>query len=875
MKPNALDHLMKSSLLALPFARCCLAVAIAALHSLAMGTEPNIKELLPTTPYGEYVSAVAVNNKYVLVGSGLDTFGGVANAGTVRVFDAVSGKQIRQFGSPTPASSFNFGSSVTLRGSQALVGSGNSKAYLYDLATNKLIREFIPVSGSASFSAAAAMDGTYVVLGDEADSSSRGAVYVFDQLTGVQKYKLTVAGAAANDLFGASLAISGGLLVVGAPGEATGTGGAYCYDLSSGQFAQKLIATDSATNRYYGSSVALSGRLAYIGSSRRDGDRGAIYVVESTTGVERDIWVHPNAQVGDSLGYEGQLAVSGNLLVAYTPVRSSSDGGVHFFDATTGKHLGNLAYTSEIFGGAALSLFEGRLALAGDYFGNSAKVFLASPVAAPRPGIVVAGVGDVAPASFGLALAAMKSLAISPTGTVLIKTGFTGTASNSGKDEGITNFDGDYLSGVVVKSRQSPIGQYAFSTFPAFVANQATQLLFRSPLINFGVSKSVNSTNNEGIFSGDLFSPLLRKGEALADFGNAQVATINQFVQSRETVQKSWAVSLGLKVGTAGVVAGTDSGLLVRSSLNVTLKALREGETSNNAALPYGQFTGRVSAMDQMAFSSALQGSVASNQAVFRQPLVGIASIVAIKGADGTFTGGFYSTFVGETISTTEATVYRATLSGLPVAQNEGLWSDGSFLVGKSLQAGVISGSKVTKILGFWAVQDRVLVHLQITGPGVTARNDSVLVLVQENGAQLTLMREGSPAAQCADGARIGAFQKIEVDPETGHYAVLASLTGAAADSNQALFFGKVTEGDAVNLTGLRLPVLAVRKGTRHLVPFGGSSNKILSINLPVNLQDASGAGTRGNARLLNSSGALVYELTFDNKVRQTLVSSF
>ena len=870
---------MKSSLTVVPFIRGCLAVFFAATHSLLIATEPTIKELLPATFYGDDVSAVVVNNKYVLVGSGFETFGGVASAGTVRVFDAVSGKQVRQFGSPPPVISFNFGRSVVLRGSQALVGSSNFKAYLFDVATNKLIREFNPVSGTAitsSFSDAAAMDGTYVVLGDEADNGGRGSVYVFDQLTGVQKYKLTVAGAAANSLFGSSLAISGGLLVVGAPGEATGTGGAYCYDLSSGEFVQKLIATDSATNRNYGSSVALSGRLAYIGSTGRDGGRGAIYVVEATTGVERDIWVHPNAQANDGLGSEKQLAVSGNLVTAYTPVRSSSEGGVQFFDATTGKHLGNLAYTSETFGGAALSLFEGRLALAGNDFANPSKVFLISPVAAPRPGIVIAGVGDAAPGNYtGLALAALKSSAISPTGTVMIKTGFTGTASNGGKDEGITTFDGDYLRSVTAKSRQDPIGQYAFSTFPALVANQATQVLFRASLINSGSLKSVNSTNNDGIFSGDLFPPLLRKGETSADFGGAQVASINQFVQSRETVQKSWAASVGLKVGIAGVLAGTDSGLLVRSSLNATITHLREGEGAGSTGALYGQFTGRLSAMDQVAFSTALQGDVSQNQAVFRQPLGGNTELVARKGSSAVFTGGFYSAFLGETISTTEATIYRATVSGVPVAQNEGLWSNGSYVVAKSLQAGGISGSKITKILGFWAVQDQVLVQLQITGSGITASNDSVLVLVQENGAQLTLMREGSPAPQCADGALIGAFQKIELDPESGHYAVLASLTGAATDSNQALFFGKVTDGDAVNLSGLRLPTLAVRKGSRHLVPFGGSSNKILSINLPVNAQDASGAGTRGNARLLNAAGELVYELTFDNKVRQTLLSLF
>jgi hypothetical protein len=845
----------------------CLKVAfIFGSISLATATEPVLKELVtPSNPGG--ADGIAISQKYVVMGSALEDVGSVLQAGRARVWDAVSGKLVREFQSTTPAANAQFGSAVAIRGTVALIGeqraAGGGKAYLIDLAKNVVLQTYTPTNAtpSALTGARVAFDGQFVVLGAPGDNGNRGAVFVFNQATGAQLFKMVPSDVAAGDSFGTALDISGGIMVAGSPGDDAFTGSIYCFDLITGNQVQKTIATDSAPNRNYGESVALSGRLAVVGSSRRDNDRGSIYIVEPVTGVERYVIQHPGAISGDSLG--GDLAVDGNLIVASSTVLSNNRGGARFFDLVTGAYLGNLSSMTFPYFGSKVALYGGRLATAGGYSFTTTKAYTVSFVAAPQPDPVQFTKGQDAHPTQRVAFGLLKRAAVTPTGKSLFHATLTGTDSNRNRDQGIYEVDGTLSE--ELRSRFTLFllpGTPTPSVFSDVMQNQTAEFLARVTL----AGSSISTATNECIVSN---FQTFQKGTPIGEFSNAVASKLGQLAQSTDAMEY-WVTGLTLKTGVAGVTTGTDSALMARTTGGgVVVTALQEGGPAGTTGANYGQMTGRITAMDHILFSTALQGDPALNQAVFRQEPLQPTQLIARKGDPAPVIGGTFSTFLGETLSVTERSVFRATLTGSVPAQNEGLWSSNGYLVAKNTLAPGLGTLVVKKIIGFWAVRNQVLVHVQLGGTGVNGGNDSALYLYQEDGSALLLLREGALAPQCADGARWGALLRIEVNPDQGYYAVLATLAGAASDANQALFIGRTLDGNATTQRGARLPTLLARKGTRHLVPFGGTINKIRSINLPVSLMDASGAGTRGNAQTFSNSGHLIYTIDFDNKVQQ------
>src|SRR5690606_12153831 len=99
----------------------------------------------------------------------------------------------------------------------------------------------------------------------------------------------------------------------------------------------------------------------------------------------------------------------------------------------------------------------------------------------------------------------------------------------------------------------------------------------------------------------------------------------------------------------------------------------------------------------------------------------------------------------------------------------------------------------------------QVLVHARLAGQGITAANNEVVYLFQGGAGWQILLRKGSSAPGC-NGARVGAFQAIEVNSKDDDYAILISLTGTSTARNQALLRGDVSLGSSGATLGARRP---------------------------------------------------------------------
>ena len=90
---------------------------------------------------------------------------------------------------------------------------------------------------------------------------------------------------------------------------------------------------------------------------------------------------------------------------------------------------------------------------------------------------------------------------------------------------------------------------------------------------------------------------------------------------------------------------------------------------------------------------------------------------------------------------------------------------------------------------------------------------------------------------------------------------MLATLTGAAPGTDQALFVGNVGRGNTTDGFALRRPYLRLRKGQL----FDNQPSKIKSISLPTTNMAASGAGSMGRGRAISGS-TIVFTVEFDNE---------
>ena len=235
-----------------------------------------------------------------------------------------------------------FGSSVALSGSTALIGapqrnSSSGAAYMFVRRGTAWHQQTRLTAGDAAamtdFGSSVALNGSTALVGAPQRNSSSGAAYVFvPRGTGWhQQARLTAGDAAANDELGTSLALSGNTAVVGAPGKNIASGAAYVFVRRGTAWHQqaRLTAGDAAEEDNVGLSVAVSADTAVAGAPGQNGSSGAgyVFVRSGTTWYQQTRLTAGHTAAGDDLGTS--VALSGNTALVGAPGKSSSTGAVY------------------------------------------------------------------------------------------------------------------------------------------------------------------------------------------------------------------------------------------------------------------------------------------------------------------------------------------------------------------------------------------------------------------------------------------------------------------------------------------------------------------------------------------------------------------
>lgn len=286
----------------------------------------------------EYGASVAISGDTVVVGTLYYTVSGHQYAGRAYVFDATTGVLTETLNSPKVQSLGHFGWSVAVSGTTAVIGAPYEKAsgvatagnaYSFDTATGDLISKLTNPSpvGYGEFGYSVSVSGTTAVVG----AAGQNLAYVYDSATGGRISTLTSPCTCGQ--FGTSVAISGSTVIVGAPSATASSGPsdaglAYVFDSSGGAPTSTLTSGNPQSDGEFGNSVAISGADVLVGApgetSSTYAGAGNAYVFSSAGGAPTSTLTSPNAQTGGGFGWS--LAIDSLAEVVGAPFEQGTVG---------------------------------------------------------------------------------------------------------------------------------------------------------------------------------------------------------------------------------------------------------------------------------------------------------------------------------------------------------------------------------------------------------------------------------------------------------------------------------------------------------------------------------------------------------------------
>jgi len=828
---------------------------------------------------------VAANDRWIAVcESGNQDKGTLA--GAVHVFNAVTRAWTRKLTAPDGVANDRFGSSVSVWGDIAVIGASGATgnvshsgvAYVFNLRTGAFLRKLVPSVGSngGHFGSSVAVFGSRALVGAP-DTSGAGLAFVFDVNSGTELHVLTPLGAS-GDEFGASVALDGTLALVGAPqatGMAAHSGKAYLYDAVLGVILQDFKADDGVTNDSFGSSVALDRGLVLVGAplvSKFVQSTGAAYLFYASNGFQ--IKKIEAADSATSQFFGVCVALSGGLALIGADGdgdMGASAGAAYGFDATEGTQLYKVLAPDGAAGdhfGRFLAISRNTAVIGAyddkDLGPNSGSAYIVGSVSGPMTFDRVAQAKDFAPGTLGAVLSSLGEPVTNSNGYSVFTAVLSGQGVSLANNRGLWDdlAPGQALDLVVRKGDHLGSVDASGATNP--ILNHPSACIFEASYTGVGV----NAGNNRSILrdDGSTLLQLVRLGDTPAALGGARLSGFSQIAQSYgASYGQVAAVRLALGTGVSKVTSASDSGLLFVNDAGTVLGAIREGAVSP-AGDPYGQISRVGYHSDQADFVAGIQSEASTNQGVFRVTANGATSrLVARKGSLAPGTGGLlFSSFVDSTDVGTGEALFLATLkgAGVTLGNNQGLWREHLGTVSLVARTGTFvsggSGPVWSRFLRYWPTYyagGQVMVLATLRGAGVTAANDRALMLLQEDGTWLQLLREGDAVPGC-NSATVGTIQTVVAENQM--YAVWVTLAGVPASSNQALLTGR-TDYPLIS-RALRLPHLRLRKG--NIYSSAGTSAPLAGVSVPQRSVDSTGAGAKGIGSPL-SAGSLSLTLRY------------
>jgi hypothetical protein len=253
---------------------------------------------------------------------------------------------------PGSSSSDQFGFSVAVSGSTAVVGSpGSSQAYIYSIADNtwNLITTLTTPDPTTidDFGSSVAISGDTIVIGDPnqlvAGNPFQGAAYVYGP-TGSGPWSevatLTASDGLADDKFGTSVAISGSTIIAGAPDRNSDQGAAYIFDDTDVGWAQtaELTPSDPGPSDELGYSVGISADgFTVVAGGITGSNSGTAYVFTLSAGT----WTPApriTLPVSDASSLPATVAVddSGSTVFVGDQYTNNSEGAVYVYTVSGG-----------------------------------------------------------------------------------------------------------------------------------------------------------------------------------------------------------------------------------------------------------------------------------------------------------------------------------------------------------------------------------------------------------------------------------------------------------------------------------------------------------------------------------------------------------
>ena len=337
---------------------------------------------------------VYISGSTAIVGAYWDDDNG-GDSGSAYLFNSNTGQQINKLLPIDGSGNDQFGWSAAISGNTAIVGaygnddfgSNSGSAYLFSTTTGQQLFKLLANDGTGQdqFGISVAIDGTTAIVGaylDDDNGSASGSAYLFNTITGQQIAKLLPNDGAAGDQFGRSVAISGTIAIVGAyqdDDNGSASGSAYLFNTITGQQITKLLPIDGEADEHFGFSVAISGDIAIVGA-RFDDDNGtwsgSAYLFD-TTGQQLFKLLPTNGAAGDRFGNSVSISGSRAIVGAHLDDDNGvSSGSAFLFDNNTGQQITMLLPNDGVSGDAfAISVgISGDIAIVGAYWDDDACV---------------------------------------------------------------------------------------------------------------------------------------------------------------------------------------------------------------------------------------------------------------------------------------------------------------------------------------------------------------------------------------------------------------------------------------------------------------------------------------------------------------------
>ncbi|MES2599066.1 MAG: cadherin-like beta sandwich domain-containing protein [Verrucomicrobiota bacterium] len=596
------------------------------------GGSPTIPSVIlpnPTPAANDYFgTSVTISGTTVIVGAISDDTA-KTDAGSAYVYDISSGTPtvpVHTVSNPATGGASSFGATLSIMGTQLLVGAPNNSAptanvagaaYLYDLASGTptvATRTFLnptPVSGEY-FGSGVVLFGTKALIAtplDDLVAADAGAAYLYDLNSGTPTtpaHTFNDPSPEMENRFGQTVSVSGSLVAVGVPNDAnasvaTNIGTVYVYDTASATPAVPAFTLSSPVNSgtIFGNSVSISGTRVVVGAPydfTGAGTAGIIYVYDLSSGTPTvPALIIPNPEPAQSDNFGNTVAISGTRIVVgalYDDAGQTDAGSAYVFDLSSGTPTAPVAIlhnptpaNGDAFG-HAVAISGSRVVVGckeGDIGFSNAGIAYVYDMSSGTPTVPVVTLNNPDPASgdqFGTAVTIDGS-------TVAVSAAFEDTgASNTG-----TVYVYDVSSGtptVPTRTINNP-SPAASDSFGAALAISGAHLVITTTGDDTGASNAGNAYvyNLGGATPAVPVATLLSPMPAASDSFGSAVSISGTTI----TIGVPYSDVSARDQGAVYVFAppSTDANLSALSlSAGNLLPAFAAGTTTYSAAIPFG-----------------------------------------------------------------------------------------------------------------------------------------------------------------------------------------------------------------------------------------------------------------------------------------------